>query len=68
MPFNEKNLKALVSLRLSDSDIAFTLKEEANGKAVEVKKESNINKTLDLFPKAIRLLDTGIWTRLGYST
>ena len=51
LPFNEKNLKAIVSLRLSDSDIAFTLKDEANGKAVEVKKESNINKTLDLFLK-----------------
>ena len=51
LPFNEKNLKALVSLRLSDSDIAFTLKDEANGKAVEVKKESNINRTLELFLK-----------------
>ena len=51
MPFNEKNLKALVSLKSSDSDIAFTLKDEANGKAVEVKKESNINRTLELFLK-----------------
>ena len=51
MPFNKKNLKALVSLKLSDSDIAFTLKDEANGKAVEVKKESNINRTLELFLK-----------------
>ena len=45
MPFNKKNLKAMVSLKLNDSDIVFTLKDEANGKAVEVKKESNINRT-----------------------
>ena len=51
LPFNEKNLKALLDLRASDSDISFTVKEEASGKAVEVKKDVNINKTLELFLK-----------------
>jgi hypothetical protein len=51
IPFNVKNLKALVSLRASDADISFTLKEESNGKAVGVRKESNINKTMELFLK-----------------
>jgi hypothetical protein len=51
LPFNEKNLKALVNLRMSDADITLIVKDEANGRAVDVKKESNINKTLELFLK-----------------
>jgi hypothetical protein len=47
LPFNEKNLKALVNLRLSNADIVFIVKDEAGGKAVDVKKESNISKTID---------------------
>jgi hypothetical protein len=49
MPFNEKNLKELVSLRANDSDITFTIKDERNDKATEVRKDLNINKTLELF-------------------
>ena len=51
LPFNETNLKQLVNLRLSDADISFVVKEEGSGKAVEVKKDVNINKTLELFLK-----------------
>jgi hypothetical protein len=51
MPFNEKNLKELASLRENDADIAVTVKDEAADKVVEVKKESNINATLKLFQK-----------------
>jgi hypothetical protein len=49
MPFNEKNLKELVSLRPSDADIAFTIKDEASGKAISIRKEPNINDTIKLF-------------------
>ena len=51
MPFNEKNLKELLNKRLSDSEITFTVKEEGSGKAVEVKRDVNINKTIELFLK-----------------
>ncbi len=51
MAFNEKNLKELVNLRDNDADITFTVKDERNDKPVEGKKESNINKTLELFLK-----------------
>lgn len=34
IPFNEKNLKELFSLRESDNDIVFTVKDEVTGKAV----------------------------------
>lgn len=50
-PFNEKNLKELVSLRGNDSDIMFIIKDERNAKATEVRKDVNINKTLELFLK-----------------
>jgi hypothetical protein len=50
-PFNEKNLKELVSLRANDSDIMFIIKDERNAKATEVRKDVNINKTLELFLK-----------------
>ena len=56
MPFNEKNLKELASLRENDADIAFTVKDEASGKAVEVKKEANFNDTLKLFQKPFHYL------------
>jgi hypothetical protein len=36
MPFNEKNLKELASLRENDADIAVTVKDEAADKVVEV--------------------------------
>ena len=49
MPFNEKNLKELVSLRGKDSDISLTIKDEISGKAISIRKESNINDTLKLF-------------------
>jgi hypothetical protein len=55
-PFNEKNLKELISLRESDNDIAFTVKDEVTGKAVEVKREANINDTLKLFQKPFTYL------------
>ena len=51
MPFNEKNLKQLVNLSANDTDISFTVKDERSEKAIEVKRESNINKTVDLFLK-----------------
>ena len=51
MPFNEKNLKELASLSANDADITFTIKDEKNERAVEVKKEHNIGKTLELFQK-----------------
>ena len=51
LPFNEKNLKDLVDLRASDSEITFTVKDEGSGKAVEVKRDVNINKTIELFLK-----------------
>jgi hypothetical protein len=51
IPFNEKNLKELISLRGNDSDIQFIIKDEANGKATEVRKDVNISKTLELFLK-----------------
>ena len=51
MPFNEKNLKELLNLRLSDSEITFAVKDEGSGKAVEVKRDVNINKTIELFLK-----------------
>lgn len=51
MPFNEKNLKELFNLRKNDSDIAFTVKDEAASKAVSVRKEANINDTFKLFLK-----------------
>jgi hypothetical protein len=56
MPFNEKNLKELFSLRESDNDIAFIVKDEASGKAVSVRKESNLNKPLELFQKPFGFL------------
>ena len=49
LPFNETNLKALVDLRASDSEIAFAVKEEGSGKAIDVKRDVNINKTIELF-------------------
>ena len=52
LPFNEKNLKELVGKRLSDSDISFAVKDEASTRAVEVKRDVNINKILE-FPKTI---------------
>ena len=51
LPFNETNLKSLLDLRASDSEITFTVKEEGSGRAVEVKRDVNINKTLELFLK-----------------
>lgn len=51
LPFNETNLKSLLDLRASDSDISFAVKEEGSGKAVEVKRDVNINKTIELFLK-----------------
>ena len=51
LPFNETNLKALLNLRASDSEITFAVKEEGSGKAVEVKRDVNINKTIELFLK-----------------
>ena len=51
LAFNEKNLKALLNLRLSDSEISFTVKEEGSGRAIDVKKDVNINKTIELFLK-----------------
>lgn len=51
IPFNERNLKELAAKRLSDADISFVVKEEASTRAVEVKKDVNINKTLELFLK-----------------
>ena len=51
LPFNETNLKSLLDLRVSDSEITFTVKEEGSGKAVEVKKDVNINKPIELFLK-----------------
>ena len=56
MCFNEKNLKELVSKRENDSDITFTVKDEQSGKAVEVKKDVNINKTIELFLKPFNFL------------
>jgi hypothetical protein len=56
IPFNEKNLKELISLRTNDSDIQFTIKDEANGKATEVRKDVNISKTLELFLKPFHYL------------
>jgi hypothetical protein len=41
MPFNEKNLKELVSQRGNDSDISFTIKDEASGKVISIRKESH---------------------------
>ena len=49
--FNEKNLKSLLDLRLSDSEISFAVKEEGSGKAVDVKRDVNIIKTIELFLK-----------------
>ena len=51
IPFNERNLREMVDKRQSDSDISFVVKEESSTKAVEVKKDVNINKTLELFLK-----------------
>ncbi len=51
LPFNEKNLKSLLDLRLSDGEITLAVKEEGSGKAVEVKRDVNINKTIELFLK-----------------
>ncbi len=51
MPFSEKNLKELFELRENDSDIQFSVKDEAHGNPVEVKKEANIHETLKLFLK-----------------
>jgi hypothetical protein len=56
MPFNEKNLQELVSLRENDTDITFTIKDERNEKATEVRKDVNINKTLELFMKPFNYL------------
>jgi hypothetical protein len=55
-PFNEKNLKELVSLSANDSDIMFIIKDERNAKATEVRKDVNINKTLELFQKPFQYL------------
>jgi hypothetical protein len=51
MPFNEKNLKELFSLRESDNDILFILKDEVAGKPVALRREPNLNDTLKLFQK-----------------
>ena len=40
-----------MDLRVSDTEISFAVKEEGSGRAVEVKRDVNINKTLDLFLK-----------------
>jgi hypothetical protein len=56
MVFNEKNLQELVSLRPNEADISFKFKDVRSEKAVEVKKESNINKKLKLFLKPIDYL------------
>ncbi|MDQ5868868.1 MAG: hypothetical protein M3530_03970, partial [Thermoproteota archaeon] len=54
MPFNEKNLKELVSLRENDADIAFTVKDEASGKAVNflLKKVSSPKSSTTWFRKS----------------
>jgi hypothetical protein len=51
MPFNEKNLKELFDKRENDDILQFVVKDESNGRAIEVKKESNINNTFKLFLK-----------------
>jgi len=56
MPFNEKNLKELSSLRENDSDIMFIVKDEAAGKPTSLRNEANINDTLKLFLKPFSYL------------
>ena len=56
MPFNEKNLKQLVNLSANDTDISFTVKDERSEKAIEVKREYNMNKTVELFLKPFEYL------------
>ena len=51
LPFNETNLKSLLDLRASDSEITFAVKDEGSGKAIDVKRDVNINKTIELFVK-----------------
>jgi hypothetical protein len=56
MRFNEKNLKELVSLRENDSDLFLAVTDEQSGRGVSVRKESNLNKTLELFLKPFNFL------------
>jgi hypothetical protein len=56
LPFNEKNLKQLFDNREDDYNITFTVKDEASEKAVEVKREPNINDTFKLFLKPFQYL------------
>ena len=51
MEVNHAQIGFCIDLRLSDSDISFAVKEEGSGRAVEVKRDVNINKTLELFLK-----------------
>ena len=51
LPFNEKNLKQLFSKRESDTEINFSVKDEAEDKAVSMFREPSIHDTLKLFMK-----------------
>lgn len=56
MPFNEKNLKELFSLRANDADIMLIVKDEVAGKPTSLRKEPNIQDTLKLFQKPFNYL------------
>ena len=51
LPFNEKNLKELFSKRESDTQISFSVKDEAEDRAVSMFREPSIHDTLKLFLK-----------------
>jgi hypothetical protein len=68
MQFNEKNLKQLFALRKSDTEISFTVKDEATDKSVSVRTEPNINDTLKLFLKPFDYLFNADYRHYIYSS
>ena len=56
LPFNEKNLKELFAKRESDTQISFSVKDEAEDRAVSLLREPSINDTLKLFLKPFQYL------------
>lgn len=56
LPFNETNLKQLFAKRESDTQISFTVKDEAEDRAVSLLREPSINDTLKLFQKPFNFL------------
>ncbi len=58
LPFNAENLKQLFEKRENDN-IGFIVKDDVTGRALEVAKDVNVYKTMELFSKGFEFLFNG---------